>query len=207
MRRALKRLRTIALLGESSDPQAAVRAISERRPALVLVNLHPVPATIFGAGSRLPLLRDLRACSPESKLFVIAREVTVDEALALHELRFEGVVSWRELSQNGISSRLRALLDGARIRNSIFEDALCERAQPPTQPLAPALSLEEIERSVLEGLAAGKSEDAIARSVPTSAGTVKRILKRLETRLDAANRPNLVSIAWERGLLTKTPDE
>lgn len=93
LRSTLKRPRTVALIGESSDPDAILREVSEHRPTLILISLHPDPASVFGAGSRLPLLRELRARGPESKLLVIAREFTPNEALALHELLVEGVAA------------------------------------------------------------------------------------------------------------------
>lgn len=116
-------------------------------------------------------------------------------------------MSRRELSQSGVSSRLRALLDGAWIRNAAFERALAEAAQSRNEPPTATIFLQGLDREMLEGLAAGKTENAIAGSISASTGTVKRIITRLEARLDAKNRPSLVSKAWERGLLTTTPEE
>lgn len=190
------------MIGESSNPDAAAWAVSDRRPALVIVSFHPdggpAPATIFGNGSRFPLLGELRACSPAGKLLIIGRHFTPEEALALHDLQVEGVASWRELRQTGVSSHVRALLDGVMIRNCAFEQALAGAVQPPA--VSPVKPLSPREDQVVALIRQHLTDKEIGVKLGISRNTADNHVKHIAAKLGARDRIHLGTLLKERGL-------
>jgi DNA-binding CsgD family transcriptional regulator len=59
----------------------------------------------------------------------------------------------------------------------------------------------EIELGILKAVARGRTNDEIAAETFRSPETIKSQLKSLLAKLEARNRPHLVAIGYERGLL------
>jgi DNA-binding NarL/FixJ family response regulator len=196
LRETLRDSQNLVLIGEQSDPAAAVQAVAAGHPSLVLVSFRPLPAAVFGGGTRLPLLRELRGRNSRSRLLVIGHGFTAQEALALHQLAVEGVVSWPELRGRGAGTRVQALVDGAYIRNAAFEQCLVasvDPAAPPTtlKPLSPREA--EVAALMVEHL----SDKQIARRLGISVNTANNHITHLRAKLGARDRMHLGMLLQE----------
>lgn len=188
----------VTLLGEGRDPDAAVRAAVEACPTLLIVSFHPRPASRFSDGTHLPLVRELRACSPASKLLVLGRHFSPREALVLHDLQVNGVVSWQELAERDISSAVQALLDGYRIHNAGFQQALAEamlvRALSEIKPLT------DREGEVVALIRERQIDKEVARRLDISTKTVDSHIEHIMLKLGARDRVQLGMLLKEYGL-------
>jgi DNA-binding CsgD family transcriptional regulator len=61
--------------------------------------------------------------------------------------------------------------------------------------------LTDREMQILVGIAEGRSDIAIAAELFISPATVKGHVGRIREKLDAPTRPNMVAIAYHRGIL------
>jgi DNA-binding NarL/FixJ family response regulator len=93
-----------------------------------------------------------------------------------------------------------ALLTPAATR-SLIARYLARPERSRQRPAAGLTDLTEREREVLALVAAGLSNDDIARHLTLSPHTVKTHINRTMTKLDAHDRAQLVVVAYETGLV------
>ncbi|MFI0961571.1 response regulator [Streptomyces sp. NPDC021080] len=189
----------IEVAGEAADGEAAVRAVRELRPDVVLMDI------------RMPVLDGLAA----------TRHITGDADLGdvkvvmlttfeLDEYVFEAIRSGasgflvKDTEPDELLRAVRAVVDGdALLSPGVTRRLISEFAARSKEP-EPAASLAELterEREVMALVGIGLSNDEIARRLVVSPLTAKTHVSRTMVKLGARDRAQLVVLAYESGLV------
>ncbi|MFB8760201.1 response regulator [Streptomyces nigra] len=189
----------IEVAGEAADGEAAVRAVRELRPDVVLMDI------------RMPVLDGLAA----------TRRITGDGALEdvkvvmlttfdLDEYVFEAIRSGasgflvKDTEPDELLRAVRAVVDGdALLSPGVTRRLIAEFAARSKEPAAAdALArLTEREREVMTLVGIGLSNEEIARRLVVSPLTAKTHVSRTMVKLGARDRAQLVVLAYESGLV------
>ncbi|MFD0776432.1 response regulator [Streptomonospora algeriensis] len=189
----------IAVVAEAGDGEEAVRTARTERPDVVLMDIRMPVLDGLEATRRIAAderLRDVKV--------VILTTFDLDEyvygALKAGASGFLVKDTEPEELIHGVRvvARGDALLAPSVTRRLIGEFAGRIKEPPP----APRLnSLTEREREVMAAVAAGLSNEELARRLTLSPATAKTHVSRVLTKLGARDRAQLVVIAYETGMV------
>ncbi|GAA4900087.1 response regulator transcription factor [Streptomonospora salina] len=189
----------IAVVAEAEDGEKAVRAARAERPDVVLMDIRMPVLDGLEATRRIAAderLRDVKV--------VILTTFDLDDyvygALKAGASGFLVKDTEPEELIHGVRvvARGDALLAPSVTRRLIGEFAGRLKDPPP----APRLNaLTEREREVMEAVAAGLSNEELARRLTLSPATAKTHVSRVLTKLGARDRAQLVVIAYETGMV------
>ncbi|MUL41669.1 response regulator transcription factor [Streptomonospora sp. PA3] len=189
----------ISVVAEAGDGEEAVRAARSERPDVVLMDIRMPGLDGLEATRRIVADERLR----EVKV-VILTTFDLDEYVygALKAGASGFLVKDTEPAEliHGVRvvARGDALLAPSVTRRLIGEFAGRLKEPPP----APRLnSLTEREREVMAAVAAGLSNEELARRLTLSPATAKTHVSRVLTKLGARDRAQLVVIAYETGMV------
>ncbi|MBX9391757.1 response regulator [Streptomonospora nanhaiensis] len=189
----------ISVVAEAGDGAEAVRLAAAERPDVVLMDVR-MPA-VDGLEATRRIAADARLAAVK---VVILTTFDLDDYVygALKAGASGFLVKDTEPAELvhavRVVARGDALLAPSVTRRLIGEFA--DRVKEP--PPAPLLnSLTEREREVLAGVAAGLSNDELARRLLVSPATAKTHVSRVLTKLRARDRAQLVVIAYESGVV------
>jgi DNA-binding NarL/FixJ family response regulator len=189
----------IEVAGEAADGEAAVRAVRELRPDVVLMDI------------RMPVLDGLAA----------TRRITGDAALGdvkvvmlttfeLDEYVFEAIRSGasgflvKDTEPDELLRAVRAVVEGdALLSPGVTRRLISEFAARSKEPESATTlaELTEREREVMALVGIGLSNDEIARRLVVSPLTAKTHVSRTMVKLGARDRAQLVVLAYESGLV------
>jgi DNA-binding NarL/FixJ family response regulator len=199
LRTLLEMEESITVVGEAADGAAAVRAVEELAPDVVLMDIR-MPKM-----DGVEATRRIRARMPEAKILVLT---TFDE----DELVFEAVRAGargyllKDVSGAELAAAVRTIAGGgAALQPTVARkvmDAFARLAQPgpgPERHLVEPLSGRE--RAVLGLLARGLSNKEIAERLFLAEGTVKNHVSTILSKIDARDRTQAALKARELGLL------
>jgi two-component system, NarL family, response regulator NreC len=189
--RALLERAGMAIVGEASDGQEAVRIAHERQPDVAILDIG-MPHL-----NGLETARRLRETVPETKSIVLtmhAHDPYVLEALQA------GAVGYVLKTQAAVDlvQAIRDVLQGAiylspRVARAVVQ-AFLTKADLPPDPLTSR------EREVLQRIAEGQTTKEIAARLGLSVKTVESHRIRLMRKLDIHETATLVRYAIRRGL-------
>ncbi|MHB0875030.1 MAG: response regulator [Anaerolineae bacterium] len=185
----------IDIVGEAADGPEAVRLILERRPDVVLLDLR-LPGL-----SGVEVMRQAHAQAPEVRFLVLTTYYT-DEYIGPALAAGAHGYLLKDVTPEELAQAVRLLMRGGaplepRVAARMLELASDERREDE-------LSAREME--VLQLLASGASNKAIAGQLALTENTVKSHISRIFDKLGVQNRAEAVSTAIKRGLLPLTGD-
>lgn len=177
----------LELAGEAANGAEALNAFRRLRPDVVLLDLQ-----MPGMGG-LEVIEKLRAEAPKARIIVLTT--------------YEGDVQAVRALRAGASGYLlksslrRELLDAIAAVHAGRRYVLAEVAHDIAVHAAEeALSPREVQ--VLQRVATGKSNKAVARELGVSEDTVKAQLRSLFAKLNVEDRTEAVTVALRRGIIS-----
>lgn len=195
VRRVLEVQRELRVVGDVLTSGEALSMASTHHPDLILL------AQDLGDVSSVTLIEAVHARSPASRIVVFADVMDPTTVAALDERGATGYIEWRSLDEETLLPGLMAILAGY----SVCSDGVgrLSSAQPDASPLLPEVELSPLERRVLDGLIADRSEKQIAQDEVLGDRTVRQAVQRLKRKFDCRTLWGLTRTAWERGYRTR----
>ncbi|WP_243060795.1 response regulator transcription factor [Nocardioides sp. SR21] len=182
-----------AVVGEAGDGEAAVAEALRTRPDVVLMDLQ-MPGT-----NGLEATRRLTAELPGTAVVVLTM-VENDEAVAAALRAGARGYLVKGASKQDITRALEAAGHGDVILGAGVGAGVLSRLTTRGDALAPFQQLSEREREVLDLVAQGLTNGAIARQLYLSEKTVRNIVSSILSKLPAATRAEAVARARDAGM-------
>jgi DNA-binding NarL/FixJ family response regulator len=162
----------VELVETVGDPTALLAAVEKHRPDAVLTDIRMPPTlTTEGIGAA----KQIRARYPGTGVVVLSQYVEEDYAFELLEEGVEGLGYLLKERISEVQELVRALHEVARggsaLDPKVVEGLLRRRSAQPTSPL---LGLTEKEAEVLQQMATGLSNAAIAKTLYMSERAVEK---------------------------------
>ncbi|MHB8842564.1 MAG: LuxR C-terminal-related transcriptional regulator [Candidatus Aquicultor sp.] len=179
----------VLIIGQTSSCDDALRIISEQRPDVLIVSFIKLNI------SSPDLVKRARQIDPSIKIlaFVVGKSIEVQRALL--ELRVEGLLRWDcQLDEIRLALR-RVHEDGTYIGQQIA-DALLDESDVYKE-----IKLSVRQLQVLKMIAAGYTNKRISAELGISHDTVKTHVRVILKKLNAADRAQAVSKAYDLNVL------
>jgi DNA-binding NarL/FixJ family response regulator len=198
LRTVLSQEAELSVVGDAASGEEAVALARALEPDVVLMDL-----VMPGLGGLEALARIREAC-PRSQVVVLtnfASDQTVRDAVAAGAMGY----LLKDVLKNEL---LQAIRNAHQGRPSLHPEAqrhLMRRVSRPAAPPADA-ELTPRERTVLERLARGQSNKAIAAELGLTEGTVKGYVSTILSKLGLEDRTQAALFAVRHGLVPSDPD-
>jgi len=191
----------VEVVGAASDGNEAVALAVDLRPDVVLMDLR-MPRC-----DGIEATRQLRERQPATKVVVLTTYADDESVIEAFRAGARGYLT-KDAGGEEIRQALRRVLDDDAVIDPAVQhhlvDAIATAAPAPAQsrPSAPRLpdGLTPREAEVLSLIATGLSNAEIAARLVVSEGTVKSHINHLFAKIDARDRAQAVTYAYQRGL-------
>lgn len=181
----------LTVVGEAASVEEAVAMVEKTKPALVLLDLR------LGAEDGSDVARRLRDNGSDVKILVLSVHDTSEHLRHALAAGADGYLL-KSVTGSALADGIRDAVAGQTVIGHEFVPKLLADAQsaPVGQP-----TLTARERDVLELIADGLGNRAIAERLGISARTAQKHVENLFRKLGVHDRTELVSTAFRRGLL------
>ncbi|MEV4947186.1 response regulator transcription factor [Streptomyces sp. NPDC053755] len=181
-----------AVLGEASDGVEAVRLALLLDPDVVLMDLR------MPGGNGVEAIAELTRRGARARVLVLTTYDTDTETLPAIEAGATGYLL-KDAPREELFAAVRAAAEGRTVLSPAVATRLVSRVRTPAAPADESLSARE--REVLELVAKGTSNRAIAAELFISEATVKTHLTHIYAKLGSKDRAAAVATAYDRGIL------
>ncbi|MBM2616495.1 response regulator transcription factor [Actinoplanes sp. LDG1-06] len=191
LRALLGTMADVEVVGEATDGVSAVRMAQQLRPRLVLMDLH------MPGGDGLAAIRRLAAEPDGPHILVVTMFEDDDSVFAALRAGARGYVL-KDTDDEEMARAIRAVGHG----EALYSAAVAARivAFFAGRPAEPFPSLTPSERNVLQLMARGLPNDAIATSLSLSAKTVRNYVSNIFAKMHVASRAEAVARARDAGI-------
>jgi len=186
----------VDVVGAASEVDAAIEIIRERRPDVVLVDVH-MPA---GGGARV--ISEVLTTEPEVRFLALSVSDAPEDVIATIRAGARGYVT-KTISPTDLVDAIRRVRDGDAVFSprlaGFVLDAFAGAAPPATDP-----DLEQLtprEREVLRLIARGYAYKEVARDLGISVKTVESHVSSVLRKLQLSSRHQLARWATDRRLI------
>ncbi|WP_214107928.1 response regulator transcription factor [Acrocarpospora catenulata] len=194
LRALVASLPDIEVVGEAGDGDAARRETQLTRPDVVVMDLH-MPGTNGVAATRA-ILR----AAPATRVLVLTMFEDDDSVFAAMRAGASGYLV-KGAQQDEIIRAIRSVAAGQAIFGPTVARRIIDFFTHGPRPAAdPFPELTAREREVLDLIAAGRTNPAIARHLVISPKTVSNHISAIFTKLQVADRAEAIARAREAGL-------
>jgi DNA-binding NarL/FixJ family response regulator len=199
-RSLLRRDRDIAVVGEASTGDEAVRTARQLRPDVILMDIR-MPG-MDGITATMVILTEL----PETRIVILTTFETDEYVFAALAAGASGFLT-KEIAPDRLREAVRVVAGGdALLSPSVTRRVVGQFAHRPVPAAGSGgdrlAVLTEREREVVRLVASGLSNDEIARDLVISPLTAKTHITRAIAKLGVRDRVQLVIIAFEDGLVS-----
>ena len=176
----------MVLVAEAANGQEAIRSFQVHQPDVTLMDLR-LPDM-----SGIDVIKVICRHNPDTKVIALTTyegDVRVSRALRAGASAY----LLKSMLRSELVQTIRMVHAGRRYLPAELASELADHA------LQEALTSREIQ--VLQEIAAGRANKAVATNLEITEGTVKRHLKKIFAKLSASDRTHAVMIAIRRGFL------
>jgi len=188
-RRLLEGQPGVEVVGAAADYDEVLDAVRRLRPHVVLMDVK-MPPTFSMEG--IEAAHEIKREHPETGVVVLSQHDDEEYVWALLRHGVEGYGYLHKVRVGDVDQLLRALREvaagGSALDPRIVETLLQRRARKPGSPLA---TLAPGELQVLELMAAGRSNQAIADELHVSVGAVEKRIATVFGKLGVGPEPEL----------------
>jgi DNA-binding NarL/FixJ family response regulator len=184
----------LVVVGEAGDGAAAVDAVAQLRPDVVLMDL--VMPGLDGVGA----MRELRRRGASARVIVLTSFADDDRLLPAIRAGAAGYLL-KNVAPAELARAVRAAHAGEALLDPVVGARLVEALAAPEVASAPGDGLTAREREVLELIVAGESNKRIARALGISEKTVKAHVGRVLAKLGVTDRTQAAVHALQAGLV------
>jgi len=183
----------IEVIGEAASGAKVLPLIKNKQPDFVLMDY------LMPQFDGLACLENIRARHPEIKVAFLSghRDPEVIEA-ALR--RGASAFVLKTVNPDDLAAVIRQVVNGTVFQSLDF-------AEPDEGEAARAVGLTERELSILQALARGLSNDAIAKELWITRQTVKFHVRNIYRKIDVSNRTEAARYAYQHALAPNMVDE
>jgi DNA-binding NarL/FixJ family response regulator len=198
LRSCLDKEQDMEVIGEATDGEQAVALSAELSPDVVIMDIE-MPVL-----NGLEATRQIRKVSPGTIILVLTVHDDREYILHILEAGAAGYLTKKAMGKE-IACAIRAVTSGESILSEdIMKQLLAYAFRYPTEPVVldhgERLTAREIQ--VLELVAKGASNKAIAETLDLSLNTVKKYLMGIFDKLHAGSRTSAVINAQRAGLIS-----
>ncbi len=188
--------RDLAIVGDAGSVEAAVPAILELRPDVVLLDVH-----MPGGGGRA-VIEAVRAERPEVMFLALSVSDAAEDVIELIRAGARGYVT-KSISAEELSSAVRRIHEGDVVFSPRLAGFVLDAfAGEAPQPLDPELDqLSKREREVMRFIARGYTYKEVAHELHISVKTVETHVSAVLRKLQLSNRYELTRWAADRRLV------
>ncbi|MFB7372067.1 response regulator [Streptomyces sp. NPDC056222] len=180
------------VLGEASGGVEAVELALRLDPDVVLMDLR------MPGGNGVDAIVELTRRGARSQILVLTTYDTDTDTLPAIEAGATGYLL-KDAPREELFAAVRAAAEGRTVLSPAVASRLVSRVRTPAAPVEESLSARE--REVLELVAKGTSNRAIAVELFISEATVKTHLTHIYAKLGVKDRAAAVAVAYDRGIL------
>jgi DNA-binding NarL/FixJ family response regulator len=181
------------VVGQAADAAEALALVATEQPDVVVMDIQ-LPGELDGIEATR------RITSEHAGVRVVMLTMNEDDDTVVSAIR--AGASGYLLKGSGakeVLAAVRAAHEGGMVFGARLAGRVADLFQAPTRPPAALADLTEREREVLDLLAAGSSNDAIARTLFVSNKTVRNTVSGIYAKLHANGRAEAIVKAREAG--------
>jgi len=198
VRAFLHTLADIQVIAEADSGAAAVTAVEEHQPEVVLMDLE-MPGDLDGVAAT----RQIRKLRPQTQVIVVTSHHQ-DEYI-FPAVR-AGAISYllKDIEPDELAAAIRKAANGEAVLDSRVAVRIVQELQGLRKDeVNPFTELSEREFEVLRLIAAGKSNAEIAEALVIGETTVKTHISNLLKKLHLDDRTQAAVYAWQEGIVRR----
>ena len=198
VRAYLHTLADIQVIAEADSGSAAIRAVEQYQPDVVLMDLE-MPGELDGIAAT----RQIRKLRPETQVIVVTSHHQ-DEYI-FPAVR-AGAISYllKDVEPEELASAIRKAAHGEAVLDSRVASRIVQELQGlRKENVNPFTELSEREFDVLRLIAAGKSNAEIAETLVIGESTVKTHISNILRKLHLEDRTQAAVYAWQEGIVRR----
>ena len=175
----------LVAVGEASDGEAAVSAVAEKKPDVVVMDL------VMPVMDGVEATRRIKESVPDAKILILTTFGTSEDVSRAIAAGASGAIM-KDASMEEQLAAIRTVASGG----TVFPPEMARTVQGTPPP-----KLTQRQMVILESTARGLTNKDIAVMLGISADAVKQHLQAICSKLGAANRAEVVAIAIRKHLL------
>src|SRR5574338_1368598 len=198
VRAYLHTLADIQVIAEADSGAAAVSAVEQHQPDVVLMDLE-MPGELDGIAAT----RAIRKLRPETRVIVVTSHHQ-DEYI-FPAVR-AGAISYllKDVEPDELASAIRKAAQGEAVLDSRVASRIIQELQGiRKEDVNPFTQLSEREFDVLRLVAAGKSNAEIAEALVLGESTIKTHISSILRKLHLDDRTQAAVYAWKQGIVRR----